>query len=180
MEEKHGGQKPEAGRHPLRQVLVAYEQFEQMVAVVLSVVIAVIVLVAVVELVRIVIHMLEAETLDLLQQESFQLVFGMIMTLLIALEFKHSIIKVALRDESVVQVKTVILIALLALARKFVILDPGTGPATIAALAVALLALGVVYWLMRGRGGHKAGRAYEGRGNNGMNAKPRPQGPAQG
>lgn len=91
-----------------------------------------------------------------LQQDSFQLVFGMIMTLLIALEFKHSIIKVALRNESVVQVKTVILIALLALARKFVILDVYSNPAQIAALALALLALGIVYWLMRERDRHAA------------------------
>ena len=35
----------------------------------------------------------------------------MIMTLLIAMEFKHSIIRAALRQESIVQVKTVILIA---------------------------------------------------------------------
>jgi uncharacterized membrane protein (DUF373 family) len=73
--------------------------------------------------------------------------------LLIALEFKHSIIKVALRRGSIIQVKTVILIALIALSRKFVILDVETSPATIAALAFALLALGAVYWLMRERDG---------------------------
>ena len=41
-----------------------------------------------------------------------------------------------------------ILIALIALARKFVILDPEVDPGKIAALAGATLALGVVYWLM--------------------------------
>ncbi|VTN31772.1 Predicted membrane protein [Klebsiella pneumoniae] len=50
------------------------------------------------------------------------------MTLLIAMEFKHSIVRVALRRDSIIQVKTVILIGLIALARKFVILDPETGP----------------------------------------------------
>ena len=45
-----------------------------------------------------------------------------------------------------------ILIALLALSRKFVILDiTATGAATIAALASATLVLGVVYWLLRER-----------------------------
>ena len=43
------------------------------------------------------------------------------------------------------------LIALIALARKFIILAPDTRPATIAALSEALLALGVVYWLLRER-----------------------------
>jgi hypothetical protein len=52
----------------------------------------------------------------------------MIMTLLIAMEFKHSIVRVALRRDSIIQVKTVILIGLIALARKFVILDPETSP----------------------------------------------------
>jgi uncharacterized membrane protein (DUF373 family) len=74
----------------------------------------------------------------------------MIMTLLIALEFKHSIIRVALRRSSIVQVKTVVLIALIALSRKFVILDTNvTSASTIAALAGATLVLGVVYWLLR-------------------------------
>ena len=51
-----------------------------------------------------------------------------------------------------IQVKTVLLIALLALSRKFVILDiQATGPATIAALASATLVLGIVYWLLRER-----------------------------
>jgi uncharacterized membrane protein (DUF373 family) len=75
----------------------------------------------------------------------------MVMTLLIAMEFKHSIVRIMLRRDHIVQVKTVILVALLAIARKFIILDPITQPAQIAALAVALLALGSVYWLMRQR-----------------------------
>jgi len=82
----------------------------------------------------------------------FQGLFGMVMTLLIALELKHSIVRVAMRRESIVQVKTVVLIALLALSRKFVILDAGSStPATIAALALAALVLGIVYWLLRER-----------------------------
>jgi len=57
-----------------------------------------------------------------------------------------------LRQESIIQVKTVILIALLALSRKFLILDTNeTGPATIAALAGSTLVLGIVYWLLRDR-----------------------------
>jgi uncharacterized membrane protein (DUF373 family) len=78
------------------------------------------------------------------------------MTLLIALEFKHSIVKVAMRREGVIQVETVILIALIALARKFVVLDKEASPAQVAALALALLALGVVYWLIRERGDRPA------------------------
>ena len=81
----------------------------------------------------------------------FQTVFGMIMTLLIAMEFKHSIVRVAMRRDSIIQVKTVILIGLIALSRKFVVLDPDTSPAKVAALAGAVLALGLTYWLLRQR-----------------------------
>ena len=68
------------------------------------------------------------------------------------MEFKHSIVRVALRRDSIIQVKTVVLIAVIALSRKFVILDSDASPAKIAALAVATLALGATYWLLRKRG----------------------------
>jgi uncharacterized membrane protein (DUF373 family) len=74
------------------------------------------------------------------------------MTLLIAMEFKHSIMIVTRRQQNIIQVKTVILVSLLALARKFIILDiQNIEAAKIAALALALVALGAVYWLMRER-----------------------------
>jgi uncharacterized membrane protein (DUF373 family) len=130
-------------------VMTLYERFEQLVALVLSSVIALVIIVAVIELVDTVLVILVNEPLNPLQSDAFQVVFGMIMTVLIALEFKHSIVKVAMRRESIIQVKTVILIALIALARKFVVLDTQTSPAKIAALAAALLALGIVYRLVR-------------------------------
>ncbi len=142
-------------------VMTFYERFEQVIALILSAVIAVIVVVSLVQLVRTVFTLLFLDAFNPLDHKVFQTVFGMIMTLLIAMEFKHSIIKVALRRESIIQVKTVILIALIALARKFVILDPDTGPAKIAALAGASLALGVVYWLLRERDSHDQAREVQ-------------------
>jgi len=132
-------------------VMSFYERFEQVIALILSTVIAVIVVVSLVQLILTVFTLLFMDAFNPLDHRVFQTVFGMIMTLLIAMEFKHSIIKVALRRDSIIQVKTVVLIALIALARKFVILDPDAGPAKIAALAGASLALGVVYWLLRER-----------------------------
>ena len=88
--------------------------------------------------------------LDPAEHGVFQAIFGMIFTVLIALEFNHSILGVLERKESIVQVKTVVLIALLALARKFIILDATkTEPMTIIGLAAAVLALGAVYWFVR-------------------------------
>lgn len=126
-----------------------YERFEQVVAVILANVIAVVIVISLYQLVRAVAILVVTNSLDPLDHAVFQDLFGMIMTLLIAMEFKHSILRVALRRGSIIQVKTVVLIALIALARKFVILDPATEASKIAALSGAILALGMVYWLLR-------------------------------
>ena len=134
------------------QLMTAYERFEQIVALTLTAVISIVIAVALVQLVIGVIPLLIGGALNPLEHQTFQALFGMIMTLLIAMEFKHSIIRVALRRGSIIQVKTVLLIALLALSRKFIILDTAaTEPATIAAVAGATLVLGIVYWLLRER-----------------------------
>jgi uncharacterized membrane protein (DUF373 family) len=129
-----------------------YKRFEQAVARVLSLVIALVIVLALAQLIIGVLPLLLRGALDPLDPDVFQAMFGMVMTVLIALEFNHSIIRVAARRENIVQVKTVLLIALIALSRKFVILDAHeTGAATIAALAGAALVLGAVYWLIRER-----------------------------
>jgi heat shock protein HtpX len=109
-------------------VMTFYERFEQVIALALSAIIAVIIVVSLLRLISIVFSLLVIDAFNPLDHKVFQTVFGMIMTLLIAMEFKHSIVRVALRRDSIIQVKTVILIGLIALARKFVILDPETSP----------------------------------------------------
>jgi uncharacterized membrane protein (DUF373 family) len=47
----------------------------------------------------------------------------MIFTVIIALDFKRSLLLVAQRTDSVVQVRAVLLIAILAIVRKLIILD---------------------------------------------------------
>jgi uncharacterized membrane protein (DUF373 family) len=129
-----------------------YERFEQVIALVLAGLIAVIVVVAIWDLAKTVAILAIYDMLDPLDHRTFQAIFGQILTVLIALEFKHSIVKVVAAAESIVQVKTVLLIALLALSRKLIILDVTlVAPATILALAAVLLALGVAYWLVRER-----------------------------
>lgn len=74
----------------------------------------------------------------------------MIFTVIIALEFKHSLLIVLARQESIVRLRSIILIAMLAMVRKFIILDLGDAAATqLFALSAAILALGIVYWLVR-------------------------------
>ena len=133
-------------------LMTAYERFEHVVAFLLSAIIAMLIALALIQLFVRLVPLLVTGALDPLDHEVFQRLFGMVMTLLIAMEFKHSIVRVAMRHGSIVQVKTVVLIALLALSRKFVILDTAaTGPAQVGALAFATLVLGIVYWLLRER-----------------------------
>lgn len=140
-------------------IMSFYERFEWVIALVLSAVIAVIIVVSLLQLISIVFTLLVLDAFNPLDHKVFQSVFGMIMTLLIAMEFKHSIVRVALRRDSIIQVKTVILIGLIALARKFVVLDPEASPGKIAALAGATLALGATYWLLRDRDDRVAERS---------------------
>jgi hypothetical protein len=79
-------------------------------------------------------------------------VFGMIFTVIIALEFEKSLLVIGERNDHVVQTRTVATIALLAICRKVIILDLAeTDGLYILSLSVAILALGGVYWLIRDR-----------------------------
>ncbi len=130
--------------------LSTYERFEQVVSLVLTSLIGLVIAAAVIHLSFRILMLVLSGLLDPAETGVFQAVFGMIFTVLIALEFNHSIIGVLHRKESIVQVRTVVLIALLALVRKFIILDASkTEPLTILGLAAALLALGSVHWLVR-------------------------------
>ena len=127
-----------------------YQRFEQAVALVLTLLISGVIVVATAHLVLVEVRDYLLNPLAPVDAASFQSIFGMIMTVLIALEFNHAIMSILHRKESIVQLKTVILIALLAMARKFIIIDfTGTEPLAVFGLASALLALGLVYWLVR-------------------------------
>ena len=133
-------------------VLTYYQRFEAAVAFVLTAVIALIVLIALYRLCVGVVTALLFGAFDPLDHGVFQAVFGQIMTLLIALEFNHTLRYVVSRHQSVIQARVVVLIAILALARKFVVLDlQETTPGFLLGLAAITLALGLTYWLMRER-----------------------------
>jgi uncharacterized membrane protein (DUF373 family) len=88
--------------------------------------------------------------LDPTDHAVFQAVFGAIFTVIIALEFKRSIVVSVETPDTVFHVRAVVLVALLALLRTFIILDlDKTDAATIAALAFPALALGGIYWIIR-------------------------------
>jgi uncharacterized membrane protein (DUF373 family) len=126
-----------------------YGRFEQVVTWILTLFIAIIIAVALFRLVTTVLQLLVSGLLNPLSHLEFEIILGTIMTLLIAMEFNHSILETMNRFHRIIQVKTVVLIGILALVRKFIIVNIETTSATtIAALAFALIALGALYWLM--------------------------------
>jgi uncharacterized membrane protein (DUF373 family) len=132
--------------------LSMYQRFEASVAFVLTFVIAAVIVVALSRLVVSVIDTLVLRSLNPLDHSVFQQVFGEIMTLLIALEFNHTLHYVITGERGIIHTKMVILIAELALARKIIVADMfQVAPGSALALAVLMLALGVTYWLMRER-----------------------------
>ena len=74
-------------------LMTVYERFEQVVAITLSGVIALVIVISLIQLIRLVFTLLVMDALNPLDHKVFQLVFGATMTLLIAMEFKHSIVK---------------------------------------------------------------------------------------
>lgn len=129
-----------------------YERFEQLVAMLLSVAIAVTVVYAMYHLVAHVFSLLVVRTADPFDYRVFQAVFEMILTVLIAMEFNHTIVKSLRGGGSIIQVKIVLLIGILALVRKFIVMELETiDPWKVMSLALAVIAMGGAYWLMRER-----------------------------
>jgi uncharacterized membrane protein (DUF373 family) len=132
-------------------LLTFYQKFEHAVILVLGGLISIVVALAVWNLVlKVVASIVLSGGFDPTDYSVFQTIFGMIFTIIIALEFKRSLLVVAERRHSVVQVRTVVLIALLAIVRKLMIIDLSATDANhLFALSGAILALGGVFWLVR-------------------------------
>lgn len=127
-----------------------YDRFEQVIALILTVLIAVVIVVATWNLATSIWGLVLEGLIEPSRPEVFQRIFGMVMIVLIAMEFNHSLLSVVERGRHIVQVRTVVLIALLAVLRKFIIIEIGEAEATLViALAFAVLALGAVYWVLR-------------------------------
>ncbi|NIR32096.1 MAG: hypothetical protein GWN84_22895 [Gammaproteobacteria bacterium] len=79
----------------------------------------------------------------------FQHFFEMVLTALIALEFNHTLTEIVTGRGGLIQVKAVVLIGILVVVRKFILIDiETTAPLFLMGLALAILALGAVYWLV--------------------------------
>jgi uncharacterized membrane protein (DUF373 family) len=133
-------------------IMTFYQRFESLVAFTLTLLITCVIMVAIFRLLIGVVGGLVLGALDPLDHKVFQNVFGEILTVLIALEFNHALKYTVAQQQSIIQVKVILLIALLAIARKFIILDlEETTAETMLGLAAITLAVGIVYWLLRER-----------------------------
>ena len=137
--------------HGRWRVLTLYQKFEHAIVTILTLLIAVVIVSAVWNLIlKIFYSLVVSPVFDPTDHVVFQTVFGMIFTVIIALEFKRSLLVATDRRTGIVQVRTVILLAMLAIVRKLIIIDlHSTEALQIFALGAAIFSLGSVYWLVR-------------------------------
>lgn len=130
-------------------IMSLYERFEQIIVLILTFIIGLVIVISLFQLLAEVWNLF-LQGASPLNHATFQTFFGMILTVMIAMEFKHSLIKAIDRKNHIIHVRTVILIALLALARKLIVLDASTTAwETTAVISFSVLALGATYWLLK-------------------------------
>jgi uncharacterized membrane protein (DUF373 family) len=128
--------------------LTSYQQFEQVVSRVIMAFIAVIIVYSIVLAGTELVNDFRLGP-QFLETEMLQDVFGSILTILILLEFNHSIAVSLKQKTGIIQARIVVLIAILVIARKIILLDFKTANIeTLAGHAGVALALGALYWLM--------------------------------
>lgn len=128
--------------------MATYEGFARFVGFLLSVAVSLIIVLALVQLFTALVHdMIEAGVG--FEYENFQSLFEMVLTVLIALEFNHTLAGIVSGREGLIQVRAVVLIGILVIVRKFILIDiDSTSAMFLMGLALAIFALGVVYWLV--------------------------------
>jgi len=132
--------------------MTLFDRFEYIVMLFVSCLLAVIILITLFRLVENVYQLVMSQFTDKIEFKMLQITFGMLLTLLIAFEFRNSINSILEGRGLLVQVKIVVLIAIMALSRKFLVLDSSEYDAgMIAAYAGLTLSLGLVYWLINKR-----------------------------
>jgi uncharacterized membrane protein (DUF373 family) len=126
----------------------SYERFEHIVARIIMLFVGVVI---VYSLILVAIELFGDFQLGLafMDKELLQDIFGSILTVLILLEFNHSIAVALARRTGIIQVRIVVLITILVVARKLILLDfKTTTIEQLLGLAGVALALGALYWLI--------------------------------
>jgi uncharacterized membrane protein (DUF373 family) len=125
-----------------------YEWFEQIV---LSILVLIICLVIVYSLIIATIKIFEdlVSGIGFIETAALKDTFGLILTVIILVEFNHSIVLAIRQRSGAIQVRIVVLITIIVLARKLVLLDYAAASVeTLLGLGGLALALGGLYWLI--------------------------------
>ncbi len=128
--------------------LTAYERFERIVSRIVMLLISVVI---VYSLITVSIELFNQFTLDLAFADVAALkdVFGSILTILILIEFNHSIALAITNKSGVLQARYVVLITILVIARKVILLDFSTASfESLTGISGITLAFGLLYWLI--------------------------------
>jgi uncharacterized membrane protein (DUF373 family) len=125
-----------------------YEWFEQII---LGIVVFIISLVIVYSLILATVTLFNDLISDMgfVETGALKDAFGLILTVIILVEFNHSIVLAIRQRSGAVQVRIVVLITIIVLARKLVLLDYATASVeTLLGLGGLALSLGGLYWLI--------------------------------
>jgi uncharacterized membrane protein (DUF373 family) len=131
-----------------RRSLFSYERFEQLVSRFIMLLISCVI---VYSLILTTITLVTQVTFDpqFLDREAMKDVFGAILTILILIEFNHSIAMALTKKSGVLQARYVVLIAILVIARKVILLDfVATSFETLVGIAGIAVGFGLLYWLI--------------------------------
>ncbi len=75
--------------------------------------------------------------------------FGAILTVVILLEFNRSILAAMRAGSGIIELRVVVMIAIIVIARKLILFDySGAKPLSVLPLGAVILALGALYWLV--------------------------------
>ncbi|MEN3791577.1 phosphate-starvation-inducible PsiE family protein [Fulvimarina sp. MAC3] len=128
--------------------LKIYHVFERGIAYLLLLGMAVVVLLAVFSFARSLISIFTGVG-NPLEYNAFQTLFDRVLAVIIALELAHSIQQMAIGDHRLAQVRTVIVIGVLAVVRKLILLEvESTSGTFLVGLAATVLALGLALFLV--------------------------------
>ena len=128
--------------------ITAYHYFARTVGLLLSIAVSIIMLLALYYLFHDLVKLIVAGLPDF-SYTLFQHFFEMVLTALIALEFNHTLTEIVTGRGGLIQVRAVVLIGILVIVRKFILLEIENASALfLMGLALATLALGIVYWLV--------------------------------
>jgi uncharacterized membrane protein (DUF373 family) len=125
-----------------------YERFEQIVSRIVMVLIAALIVYL---LIFIAVDLFDEfkRGLALADVEALKDVFGSILTILILIEFNHSIALALSKRSSVLQARFIVLIAILVIARKVILLDFSTATfEQLIGISGIAIAFGLLYWLI--------------------------------